>query len=589
MLRKFYIRDAWGSYLVINSNGFLSRENGMRVTLWHNGQNNSLGVMTGASGVIDFSINGIQRQSGKYIFQILREEEADPRDYRNVFFKSDDNGLFLCQPEYSLAEVNRSLIGKWETFRLELHDELFSPHEVSACDLLLQARGASLNSSHLVQIMKAAPFDVLTLIVSDLINSLSNIALKILVEEMVRDKEFADLIIAALPEDIWTMRCLPANLSVCRSVPVDSNFSHCGREFDEFGNYQIYNTGLNNASSAMRLNSCLRAKVRPSKSLCVLAVARNEGVYLPEWIAYHKAIGVEHFYIYSNNNDDGSDELLETLSEAGIITYIRNDVGINIVPQIKAYTHALSCLPGILDYRWCAIIDIDEFIAVDRTQYNSFSDLLLYHEKLGSDAIALNWLMFTPSEKKSFQTSGLVKSFFYRQPAVDSHVKTVIRPGLFFTSSPHSPRTIEPNVRTFHNANGKQHADKFGAHADHTESPSDKGAWIAHYHLKSTQDFLWKMSRGTGMDPNVSSRVTIREDFINFFTNLFSNSGKMFDDRMTKQSRGMEIWLEHFSLLPNFKEVYDQCWNNYMVKTSKIKNEVSEAQSPYLRDLSKFL
>ena len=46
---------------------------------------------------------------------------------------------------------------------------------------------------------------------------------------------------------------------------------------------------------------------------------RNEGVYALEWLAYHQSLGIDEFFIYSNNNDEGSDALLKRLSGAGVI------------------------------------------------------------------------------------------------------------------------------------------------------------------------------------------------------------------------------------------------------------------------------
>ncbi|MDR0485482.1 MAG: glycosyltransferase family 2 protein, partial [Elusimicrobiota bacterium] len=45
--------------------------------------------------------------------------------------------------------------------------------------------------------------------------------------------------------------------------------------------------------------------------LSVLAIAKNEAPYLKEWIEYHRALGVEKFYIYDNNSSDNTFEILK--------------------------------------------------------------------------------------------------------------------------------------------------------------------------------------------------------------------------------------------------------------------------------------
>ncbi len=47
---------------------------------------------------------------------------------------------------------------------------------------------------------------------------------------------------------------------------------------------------------------------------------RNEGPYILEWLAHHRAIGVRDALIYSNDCDDGSDALLDLLAGAGMAT-----------------------------------------------------------------------------------------------------------------------------------------------------------------------------------------------------------------------------------------------------------------------------
>lgn len=43
-------------------------------------------------------------------------------------------------------------------------------------------------------------------------------------------------------------------------------------------------------------------------SIC--AIVRNEARYILEWIAYHKAVGIDHFYIYDNQSTDETTDIL---------------------------------------------------------------------------------------------------------------------------------------------------------------------------------------------------------------------------------------------------------------------------------------
>ena len=96
--------------------------------------------------------------------------------------------------------------------------------------------------------------------------------------------------------------------------------------------------------------------------MAVVVTARDEGIYLPEWIAHYRLAGADHIFLYSNDNGDGSDPLLEALAQAGMITLLRNRPEPGVNPQVKAYQHAILLLDALRDYRWVLFVDADEFL-----------------------------------------------------------------------------------------------------------------------------------------------------------------------------------------------------------------------------------
>ena len=113
-----------------------------------------------------------------------------------------------------------------------------------------------------------------------------------------------------------------------------------------------------------------RRAVEPQRNVCVIATARNEGPYLLDWIAYHRAIGIESFFLYSNDNDDGSDDLLLALARAGAIHWTDSKVPTGGFAQAKAYAHALAIRPDVLDYRWALVIDLDEYFVLNPSRFS---------------------------------------------------------------------------------------------------------------------------------------------------------------------------------------------------------------------------
>jgi len=89
----------------------------------------------------------------------------------------------------------------------------------------------------------------------------------------------------------------------------------------------------------------------------VVCIVKDEADYLEEWIAYHVALGVDHFVIYDNGSTDGSAALLECYINHGLVTRIDWPIGGG---QLAAYNHALRMFGATAD--WLAFYDIDEFL-----------------------------------------------------------------------------------------------------------------------------------------------------------------------------------------------------------------------------------
>ena len=53
----------------------------------------------------------------------------------------------------------------------------------------------------------------------------------------------------------------------------------------------------------------------------LVSTVKNEGLYLLEWLAYHKSIGVDDFCIFSNDCSDGTNLMLNRLNQMGVIRH----------------------------------------------------------------------------------------------------------------------------------------------------------------------------------------------------------------------------------------------------------------------------
>jgi len=300
---------------------------------------------------------------------------------------------------------------------------------------------------------------------------------------------------ARLLGDLWASQALPELAGWIAAPDRATPMRRCGRDCDIL---EAAGSDGRPVSFAQTLNIAARAAVTPRRGLCVLACLRDEGVYLLDWIAHHRALGAEHFFLYSNDNTDGSDDLLAALARAGEITWVVNDVPPGAAPQYKAYGHALQMLPEILDYRWVAVIDLDEALAFDTALHASFGDYLAWQEREDVDAIALNWVVFGSGGLASRERRPVTERFL-RRHAVDRHVKSLCRPRRFVHAQAHYPVAPFGQAWTFRGAEGGAHPqEREGNAAAFSPRPSDRQAWVAHYAMKSAEEFALRRSRNAG-------------------------------------------------------------------------------------------
>jgi len=158
-------------------------------------------------------------------------------------------------------------------------------------------------------------------------------------------------------------------------------------------------------------------------SLC--AIVRDEGPYLLEWIAFHWAVGVEHFYIYDNESKDGTSALLGDLQQLGMLTRISwpnsaqavQESGIG--PQVPAYNDFLRFS---YETRWVGFIDLDEFVVP-----MGDVDLRDWLIRCTQKAVGINWRMFGSSGLSRYDDRLVIERFTHRAPddfPPNRHIKT---------------------------------------------------------------------------------------------------------------------------------------------------------------------
>ena len=136
------------------------------------------------------------------------------------------------------------------------------------------------------------------------------------------------------------------------------------------------------------------------RALAILGV-KNEGAFLVEWLAHHRAVGFTDVLVFSNECSDGTDAMLDRLQALGWLTHIRNDGPHEEGPQ-WAMLKAADRHPLKSAADWVLFCDIDEFVNIhvgNRTLPDLFAALPQ------ADAITLTWRMFGNTVSSAMTTA----------------------------------------------------------------------------------------------------------------------------------------------------------------------------------------
>jgi hypothetical protein len=148
----------------------------------------------------------------------------------------------------------------------------------------------------------------------------------------------------------------------------------------------------------------------------LVAVARNERVLLPHFLAHHRALGIRHFVLVDNLSDDGSREYL--LAQPDVVLYSAD----------TEYRHAhfgVSWQQAVLGAhavgKWVLLADIDEFLVYPGCEQRPLGDWLAELDAAGHDAVQT--LMVDMYPEGDLQTADFtqaapfeVAAHFDRQP-----------------------------------------------------------------------------------------------------------------------------------------------------------------------------
>lgn len=224
-----------------------------------------------------------------------------------------------------------------------------------------------------------------------------------------------------------------------------------------------------------------------NNGITICAIAKNEGRYVEEWIAYHLALGVDRIIVYSNDTQDNQNQKLEAISRFDSRVSLKEwPSKSGISPQISAYNDVLSRIST----PWIAFIDIDEFIVPHKA--DTIQEWLATIPPDVS-AVHINWRGFGSSGVESPDYELVTRTFTRAAPVGwgnHHHFKTIARSAL----------ATEAFVHNIITSTGRSTLSDFREFELVNNGLSDRivhdDIQLNHYQCKTYQEFSARMKRG---------------------------------------------------------------------------------------------
>ncbi len=265
-------------------------------------------------------------------------------------------------------------------------------------------------------------------------------------------------------------------------------------------------------------------------TITAILCLRNEAAFLLDWLAFHRACGIDHVVALSNDCDDGTDAMLDRLQDLGGVTHIRNDgpygargvqfTGLNRAAETAAVKQA----------DWLIALDIDEFVNV-HVGTRTLPDLLAALPQ--ATAIPLTWRLFGNADVTAYEDRPVPHQFTRAAPHIlhwpwrASMFKTLYRnDGTYGLPGVHRPRRPDRTrlaQQAWFDGSGRRLPQAIAggrtAFSDIRRN-NHRLVQLNHYALGARESYLLKVARGRavhdadrlGMDYWVERNFNTEED-----------------------------------------------------------------------------
>ncbi|MCB2132495.1 MAG: glycosyltransferase family 2 protein, partial [Rhodobacteraceae bacterium] len=239
---------------------------------------------------------------------------------------------------------------------------------------------------------------------------------------------------------------------------------------------------------------------------CIITTMKNEGPFILEWLAYHRAIGVDDFLVYTNDCTDGTDRLLDILQARGLVQH--RDNPFRSMPGLRPQHAALQAAesePLFQSCGWAICMDVDEFIDI---KIGDGTLPALYAAMGEANMISLTWRLFGNADVDRYADRFVTEQFtlcapeLVRKPHQAWGFKTLFRHiEIYNKLGVHRPKGLKPDlwdqVRWL-NGSGRPMPREMFRNGWRSSLETYGYDWVQlnHYAVRSAESFMVKRDRG---------------------------------------------------------------------------------------------
>lgn len=312
-------------------------------------------------------------------------------------------------------------------------------------------------------------------------------------------------------------------------------------------NKEIQILCVNKIDYPHKLKSYLRRNLNKEISVALCAIAKNENLYIREWVEHYKNLGIDKIFLYDNNDIDGEifEEVINDYIESGYVEVI--DVRGIWPSQIESYNNFYHSNKSS-EFDWILYCDIDEFLEMD----NKFSNINQYLNQSHFnefDVIKICWKCFDDNDLVYVKDNDYsIKRFTRAQkntPWTNSQTKMFIKTNLnIIINSPHGAletNEINKHLNVCNSKGEKMNRNNISYDAGGIKFKHDD-CWLNHYRCKTIEEYVVKAKRGWPTIYKNGGKQYMNARFFFIFNSYSREKHKHFAKLLEKEYKSITSW-----------------------------------------------